>query len=280
MNMSVAGPPQDANCSPNGGSAAAQAASVGGPHPRAMTPRIFVGDDVRALAPGTDYRLPEPATRHVAQALRMRIGEPLTLFTGTGGEYATAIVHIDRRDVVVRVERYDAIERESPLAVTLVQSLIAADMMEWVVRKAVELGVAAIVPVQSARSQAISAERAARRVAHWRQVAIAACEQCGRNRLPDIAPVVPFDEWVGSDVVSAETAILDADASRSLAAQAAAVPPRSAAIGPEGGFTREEVERAQARGAVAVHLGRRILRAETAAIAALATLGAIAGDAR
>lgn len=245
-----------------------------------MTPRIFVGDDVRALAPGTDYRLPEPATRHVAQALRMRIGEPLTLFTGTGGEYATAIVHIDRRDVVVRVERHDAIERESPLAVTLVQSLIAADMMEWVVRKAVELGVGAIVPVQSVRSQAISAERAARRVAHWRQVAIAACEQCGRNRVPDVAPVVPFDDWVGSDVISAETVILDADASRSLATHAAAASPRSVAIGPEGGFTREEVERAQARGAVSVHLGRRILRAETAAIAALATLGAIAGDAK
>ncbi len=120
----------------------------------AMTPRIFVGDDVRALAPGVDYALPEPATRHVAQALRMRVGEPLTLFTGTGGEYATTIAHIDRRDVVVRVERHDAIERESPLAVTLVQSLIAADMMDWVVRKAVELGVAAIVPLQSARSQA------------------------------------------------------------------------------------------------------------------------------
>jgi 16S rRNA (uracil1498-N3)-methyltransferase len=123
-------------------------------------------------------------------------------------------------------------------------------------------------------------DRAARRVAHWRQVAIAACEQCGRNRVPDVAQIVSFDEWVGSDAVSGDTAILDADASCSLSAQAATAPPRSVAIGPEGGFTREEVERAQARGAIAVHLGQRILRAETAAIAALATLGAIAGDAR
>jgi 16S rRNA (uracil1498-N3)-methyltransferase len=238
-----------------------------------MTPRIFVGDDIRSLEPGVDYRLPEPAMRHVAQALRMRTGEPLTLFTGTGGEYATTIAHIDRRDVVVRVERHDAVERESPLAATLVQSLIAADMMEWV-------GVAAIVPMQSARSQGMPSDRAARRVAHWRQVAIAACEQCGRNRVPDVAQVVSFDEWVGSDAVSADTAILASDAGRSLATHAAATPPRSVAIGPEGGFTREEVERAQARGAVAVHLGRRILRAETAAVAALATLAAIAGDAR
>lgn len=245
-----------------------------------MTPRIFVGHDVHALAPGVDYVLPAPAARHVAQALRMRIGEPLTLFTGTGGEYATTIARIDRRGVVLRVERLDAIERESPVAVTLVQSLIAADMMDWVVRKAVELGVAAIVPMQSARSQGLSSDRAARRIERWRQVAIAACEQCGRNRVPNVAPVVAFDDWVESPDAAVGTAILDADTRRSLAAQVAAAAPRTVAIGPEGGFTREEVERAQARGIVAVHLGPRVLRAETAAIAALATLGAIAGDAR
>jgi len=245
-----------------------------------MTPRIFVGDDTGALAPGTDYRLPEPATRHVAHALRMRIGDPLTLFTGTGGEYVTTIARIDRRSAVVHVERYEAIERENPLAVTLVQSLMAADMMEWVVRKAVELGVATIVPVQSARSQAISAERAARRGEHWRQVAIAACEQCGRNRVPEIAPIVPFDEWLESDTASADLAILEAGASHSLAAHAAAALPHGVVVGPEGGFTRDELQRAQTRGAVGVHLGPRTLRAETAAIVALATLNAIAGDAR
>jgi 16S rRNA (uracil1498-N3)-methyltransferase len=161
-----------------------------------------------------------------------------------------------------------------------VQSLIAADMMEWVVRKAVELGVFAIVPVQSARSQGMPSDRLSRRVEHWRLVAIAACEQCGRNRVPGIAPIVPFDEWLESDDASPDMAILAADASRSLPAHAAAAPPHGVVVGPEGGFTREEVQRAQARGAVAVHLGRRILRAETTAIAALATLGAIAGDAR
>lgn len=245
-----------------------------------MTARIFVGDDVLALVPGADYALPAPASRHVAQALRMCVADALALFTGTGGEYASTIARIDRHGVVVRVERHDPVERENSIAVTLVQSLIAADTMDWVVRKTVELGVAAIAPVQSARSQGIAPDRAARRVAHWRQIAIAACEQCGRNRVPSIAPVVPFDEWVESDDASADTAILDADASRSLAAQATAAPPRNIAIGPEGGFTREELLRARTRGAVAVHLGRRVLRAETAAIAALATLGAIAGDAK
>jgi len=245
-----------------------------------VTPRIFVGDDVGALAPGVDYVLPQAAARHVAQALRMRVGEPLTLFTGGGGEYATTVARIDRRHVVSHVERHDAVERESPHAVTLVQSLIAAEMMDFVVRKAVELGAAAIVPLLAARSQALPAERAERRVAHWRQVAIAACEQCGRNRLPEVGDIVPFGEWAEAIDPAGGAAILDADASRSLAQCASTFPPRSVAVGPEGGFTPDELRFAHARGAVAVHLGRRVLRAETAAIAALATIDAFAGDAR
>jgi 16S rRNA (uracil1498-N3)-methyltransferase len=245
-----------------------------------VTPRIFVGDDVAALAPGADYMLPQAAARHVAQALRMRIGAPLTLFTGTGGEYTTTIVRIDRRDVVARVERHDAVERESPHAVTLAQSLIGAEMMDFVVRKAVELGAAAIVPLHAARSQAIASDRAARRTAHWRQIAIAACEQCGRNRVPDVREVVAFGEWCEVPGACMGSVILDLDAPRSLAAQAAAEPPRTLAVGPEGGFTPDELRHANLRGGVRVHLGRRVLRAETAAIAALATLDAIAGDAR
>jgi 16S rRNA (uracil1498-N3)-methyltransferase len=244
-----------------------------------MAPRFFVGDDVAALMIGGEYRLPQSAVRHVAQALRMRTGDALTLFTGTGGEYATTIARIDRRDVVVRVIRHDAIERESGRPVTLAQSLIAAEMMDFVVRKAVELGACAIVAIQAARSQAIAAERAERRLTHWRQIAIAACEQCGRNRVPEIAGIVAFGEWLESQRDS-RMAILDVDAPRSLAAQSRAEPPSTIAIGPEGGFTADEVERARARGAVPVHLGRRVLRAETAAIAALATLDALAGDAQ
>ena len=242
-------------------------------------PRIFVGDDVLALAPGGDYALSAAAARHVAQALRMRAGDALTLFTGSGGEYATTIARIDRREVVVRVGRHDPIERESPHAITLAPSMIAAEMMDWVVRKSVELGVTAIVPVLAARSQAVAADRVARRIAHWRQIAIAACEQCGRNRIPGIADVVPFDDWIATAALD-NAAILDAAAACSLAAQAHARPPQIVAVGPEGGFTEDELQRARAHGAVSMHLGARTLRAETAAIAALATIGAIAGDAR
>ena len=244
-----------------------------------MTPRIYVGDDVSTLAAGDDYHLPPAAARHVAQALRMRSGNALTLFTGNGGEYASTIAYLDRRDVVVRVAGYDAIERESPHRVVLVQSLIATDMMDFVVRKAVELGAAAIVAVRAVRSQAIASERAERRVAHWRQIAIAACEQCGRNRIPGVDGIVDFDAWIDINA-NGHTVILDGDAARSLAASSRIDAPRTVAVGPEGGFAPEEVRRATGHGAIPVHLGRRVLRAETAAIAALATLDAIAGDAQ
>jgi 16S rRNA (uracil1498-N3)-methyltransferase len=147
------------------------------------------------------------------------------------------------------------------------------------VRKAVELGVAAIAPVQSARSQRIPALREERRIQHWQQIAVAACEQCGRNRVPDVRHIVPFGDWLDS-VQSGHIVILDADAGHSLAAVALKAMPALVAIGPEGGFTLEEVQSATNRGASAVHLGGRMLRAETAALAALATVNAVAGDAR
>ena len=245
-----------------------------------MTPRIYVGDDAGALAEGAAYALPQQAARHVAQALRMRAGDALTVFTGAGGEHAATIARIDRHEVVLHIGRHDPIERENPSPVVLVQALIAADMMDLVVRKAVELGVAAIAPVQSARSQAMPQDRAARRIGRWRQIAIAACEQCGRNRVPPVAPVVPYTEWLAACGAASETALLDALAPRSLASLAGAAGPRRIVVGPEGGFTPGEVRDAERRGVARAHLGRRILRAETAAIAALATLAAAAGDAR
>jgi len=241
-----------------------------------MPPRIFVGDDVRALSPDSEYRLSANAARHVALALRMRAGDALTLFTGSGGEYAGTIERIDAREVIARIDRHDPIERESARPVTLAQSLIAAEMMDLVVRKAVELGAVAIAPIFAARSQAIGVERAGRRTAHWRQIAIAACEQCGRNRVPGVRDIVTFDDWCESSSL-ATAAILDSEAPQSLAVRARQSPPQAIVVGPEGGFTHEEVRSATARGATPVHLANRVLRSETAAIAALATLDAIGG---
>jgi len=246
-----------------------------------LTPRIFVGGVAPSPAPGTDYALPPAAARHVAHALRMRAGDAVALFTGTGGEFTTTIRRIERRDVIVRVERHDAIERENPWPVMLAQGIIAADMMDFVVRKAVELGVAAIVPLVCERSQGAPAERIARRAAHWRQIAVAACEQCGRNRVPAVRPAVTFTDFVATvDDGSGLASILDAGANVSLAHAATTRAPRTLAVGPEGGFTGAELREAEARGAIRVHLGPRVLRADTAALAALATLNAAAGDAR
>lgn len=245
-----------------------------------VTPRIFVGAHEHPPVPGSDYALAEAAARHVAQALRMRPGDPVALFTGAGGEYAASIARIDRRDVIVHVDRHDPVERETPWPMTLVQAIIAADMMDIIVRKAVELGVASIVPLQAARSQHVSAERTARRTAHWRGIAIAACEQCGRNRVPDVMPVMTFAEWIGRTDHGDPIALLDAHAQRSLAEFTRSMKPRTIAIGPEGGFAPGEIDVARERGATPVHAGGRVLRAETAALAALATVNAIAGDAR
>jgi 16S rRNA (uracil1498-N3)-methyltransferase len=245
-----------------------------------ITPRLYVGDAPDAPLPGSDYKLPEAPARHVGHALRMRAGDVVALFTGSGGEYAATIRDIDRRGVTLRIDCHDPVERESPWAVTLAQSIIAADMMDFVVRKAVELGVAAIQPLQSARSQNASDERIARRLAHWQRIAIAACEQCGRNRIPEIAPVVPFAQWLAAAVgASRPIAILDAAAERSLASLGANGAPRAIVVGPEGGFDAAELALARAARAAPVHLGARVLRAETAAVAALATINAIAGDA-
>lgn len=241
-----------------------------------LTPRLFVGDAERLPEAGRDYPLPAAAARHVAQALRMRRGEAVALFTGTGGEYVATITHVDRHGVVVQVERFIDIERESARPITLVQAVVAADMMDLVVRKAVELGASAIIPVQATRSQGLPRERAERRVAHWRQIAIAACEQCGRNRVPEITSVVAWTDWLaGTGDWQAPMIILDHEASIPLARVVGESPPRTVVVGPEGGFTREETGAARARGAIAAQLGPRVLRAETAALAALAVIAAL-----
>jgi 16S rRNA (uracil1498-N3)-methyltransferase len=240
-----------------------------------LTPRIFVGDAVPMPCAGEGFPLPAAAARHVAQVLRMRRGDALALFAGTAGEYTATITRIDRHGVVVQVERFVEVEREAARPLTLVQAMIAADMMDLIVRKAVELGVSAIVPVQAARSQGLAPERASRRVLHWRQIAIAACEQCGRNRVPSVAPVVAWPDWLsGVGDAQAPIAILDHEAAGSLVSVAAASAPRTVVVGPEGGFTRDEMAAALGRGAIPVHLGPRVLRAETAALAAVAIVGA------
>lgn len=240
-------------------------------------PRFFTGPATAALTPGAVVALPETVAHHAVRVVRLDVGDSLTLFDGSGGEYAATLTAIERRAVHARIDGFDPVERESPLAVTLVQAVVANDAMDYAVRKAVELGVAAIVPVLSARSAALPAgQRAEKRVAHWQQVAVAACEQCGRNRVPNVHAPRPLTQWHPQP---GETAFVAGPAAE-VSLAAVALPHRSCAvlIGPEGGFVDAEITALVQRGVVRVSLGPRILRTETAAVTALAVLQARGGD--
>jgi 16S rRNA (uracil1498-N3)-methyltransferase len=245
-------------------------------------PRFHCAVPLDPTQVGAEIALPDAVAHHAVRVLRLAEGDALVLFDGTGGEYRGTLAAVDRHGARVRVDGFDPVDRESTLAVTLVQAIIAADAMEIALRKAVELGAAAVVPVFAARSQGSPAgDKAGKRLAHWRQIAVAACEQCGRNHVPPVASPTTFAEWLQRfDAASAPALMLVPGGGRSLAAAAAVVAPRSVLIGPEGGWTDEEIARANASGVATVHLGRRVLRSETATIAALATINAIAGDAR
>lgn len=238
-----------------------------------MIPRLFCPTP---LAGRRAVELPEAAAHHARRVLRLKTGDAVTLFDGRGGEVAGRLAP-GGDGVRVDLGEWSAVEREAAFEVTLAQALPGGDKMDWVVQKAVELGAARIVPLAAARCVVrLAGERAVRRIAHWQSVAIAACEQCGRNRVPEVQPLRDLRGWL------AELPPVDDSARLLLAPTGAALPrdlgPRRGAfllIGPEGGLTDEEVAAARACGFAAASLGPRILRTETAGLAALAALAAL-----
>ena len=236
-----------------------------------MTPRLYVE---AALQPNASVELPEAAAHHIARVLRLRAGERVVLFDGRGGEYEAVLAASDRGRVVAETGEHRPLERESPLAVTLMQAISSGEKMDFTVQKAVELGVAAVHPVLSGRSVVrLNGERGAKKLAHWRRIAIAACEQCGRNRIPEIAEPVALDRYrppAGAKI------LLSPSGSARLAALAGN--PLVLAAGPEAGFDEDEARLLERAGFTAARLGPRVLRTETAALAALAVLNALAGD--
>jgi 16S rRNA (uracil1498-N3)-methyltransferase len=226
------------------------------------------------LRPRADVELPEAAAHHAARVLRLRAGDRVVLFDGRGGEYEASLAMPGRDRVVAQTGEHRALERESPLAVTLVQAVSSGEKMDFTVQKAVELGVAAIHPVLSERSVVrLDGERGAKKLAHWRRIAIAACEQCGRNRIPGIGEPVALERYQPP----AGSKILLSPAGAARLADLAKGPVVLAA-GPEAGFSAEEEQRLRQSGFTAVRLGPRVLRTETAALSALAALNALAGD--
>ena len=236
--------------------------------------RIFC--DLR-LGPGAQFALAPDAANHVGKALRLKPGDAIIVFDGRGGEYEALIQRMDHEYVDVKTAGFRDVEREAGVAVGLVQGLPEADKMDSVIQKAVELGVAWIQPVICERSVVrLSGERAARREAHWRRVSVAACEQCGRNRVPEVRPTLGFPSWIA--IASEATRWVLSPCAPALAARAAPAGPVELLVGPEGGLSEREHDLAKARRFEAVGLGPRILRTETAPLAALATIQALWGD--
>ena len=237
-------------------------------------PRFYVDGALRA---GTSVPLPDDSAHHAVHVLRVHAGDEITLFNGRGGEYAARIASIQRLTVLVDVLAHRAVERESPLRMVLVQGVSAGERMDFTVRKSVELGVAEIQPVLAASSLARpKGERAAARQTHWQRIAIAACEQCGRNRIPIVQPMVAASDYRGG----AGTRILLSPASELRFSQAvkSAVDEFTIAAGPEAGFNAQEEAALLDAGFVPARLGARVLRTETAGLAALAALSALRGD--
>ena len=232
------------------------------------------------LAVGSEIELPFGAARHV-QVLRLQPGDAITLFgdlAGTGGEWSAHVTHMGRSSVRVRPVAHHAIEREAPRAIHLLAGITANERMDWLVEKATELGVASITPLLAERSVLkLKGERAEKKLAHWQAVAVAACEQCGRNRVPLIHPASHLADWL-----AAHPAAGDAQTTRLLLSLRPGTQPLHTAAsgtgavlflsGPEGGLSSLEEELALQHGFAPVTLGSRVLRAETAPLAALAAL--------
>ena len=237
-----------------------------------MVPRFYVDAPLRA---GGSSTLPEASAHHALHVLRLRAGDEVTLFNGRGGEFAGRIAAIERLRISVDLLQHRAVERESPLRVTLVQAVSAGEKMDSTVRKAVELGVTAIQPVLATRSVARpKGERADSRREHWQKVVIAACEQCGRNRIPEVRPLIAISDYRAEEGLKVLLSPLSELSFSKLEFKNNIV----LAAGPEAGFTGEEEAGLASQGFVPARLGPRVLRTETAAIAAISALNALRGD--
>lgn len=239
-------------------------------------PRLYTD---RALTAGAEVSLDRDAAHYLGRVLRLKPGAPLTLFNGRGGEYAATLTELSRDNARVQIASHDAVERESPLAITLIQGIARGERMDYTIQKAVELGVDRIMPVETARSVVrLKPERRRKRLMHWQAIARAAAMQCGRNRVPEVIDSATLAAALDA-AATAHKLLLEPDGAAPLSALAR---PADAGvtllIGPEGGLSAEEARHARTRGFQPVRLGPRTLRTETAGVAALAALQTLWGD--
>ncbi|WP_026075922.1 16S rRNA (uracil(1498)-N(3))-methyltransferase [Noviherbaspirillum massiliense] len=239
-------------------------------------PRFYIP---QPLAVGALVSLPEPVAHHV-HVLRLELGAQIILFNGQGGEYVGVLTSIEKKRATAEIKTFSPREAELPHAVTLAQALPEASKMDWIVEKAVELGASVIQPLAAQRCVVrLSADRAGRKLAHWQAIIQAACEQSGRNRLPQLNDPADFSAWIGRQDLHRRI-LLSPHAEQSLSEWAKHHPPQAVAllVGPEGGFTEQEEAAADAQGILRLSMGARVLRTETAGLAAIAALNAVWGE--
>ena len=240
-------------------------------------PRAFTEQD---LAVGQTVTLPATVYQHLVAVLRRIRGDAVTLFNGRGGEYGAIIDSVARKSLTVRIVEFRDVARESPLPVTLAQAVSKGERMELAIQKAVELGVTEIQPLITDHVVVrLDDERWQRKREHWQNVVVAACEQCGRNRVPVVAPTLDLRDWIGRAPVGALRLVLSpaggaaASGIRHVAGQAVCL-----VVGPEGGLSKVELQLLDLAGFAALSLGPRILRTETAGMVALSVLQSLWGD--
>ena len=238
--------------------------------------RVYVA---QALQSGMRCRIAGSAANHLLRVLRLGVGTAVTLFDGTGGEYAARIESVLKDAVVAEVGAHAATERESSVHLTLAQGISRGERMDWVIQKATELGVRRIVPLITLRSVVrLDARQAQRKLQHWSGISIAACEQCGRNRVPELAAPLELREFLADAASAATLAVVLAITASTRIRELDRRERITLLVGPEGGLAEEERSAAIAAGFRPVQLGPRILRTETAAVAALAALQQAFGD--
>lgn len=228
------------------------------------------------LQTGALIDLPEQLVRHV-QVLRLQAGDLLTLFNGEGGQYLAALTGIGKKHASAEIRHFSPLETELAYSITVAQALPEGAKMDWIIEKCVELGASGFQPLLAQRCVVkLAGERAEKRVLHWQAVVAAASEQCGRNRLARIAEPVDFKSWAGQHDLHRRV-LLTPRAEQSLASWATHQPPQAVTLvaGPEGGFTEAEEAQARSHGMLPLAMGARVLRTETAAMAALAMLNGL-----
>jgi 16S rRNA (uracil1498-N3)-methyltransferase len=239
------------------------------------TTRIYLD---QVLESGITCQLPEEAAHHVATVLRMKIGEALVLFNGCGGSYRAVISRMEKRNVEVTIGAHEPDDRESPLSITLAQAVMRGQHMDYALQKAVELGVQRIVPLLCLHGNVkLDDEQKQHRHEHWQRIIISACEQCGRNRIPQLSAPLRLADWVGTDPNELKLILHPRDGVR-VADLQTTCKTLTLLAGPEGGFNDDEIVSAERHGYKSITLGPRILRAESAALVAISVCQARWGD--